>query len=282
MWAGYLALVNQQLAANSQPPAGFINPTIYSQNVTSSYGTNFHDITSGTSGSFAAVNGFDLVTGWGSPNGGLIAALSGGTTPTPAFTISASPTAVSVVAGNSGGSTITTAVSGGFNSAVGLSDSGAPSGVTVSFSPASIAAPGSGSSTVTFTVASNTVAGTYPITITGTGGNLTQTTTVSLTVTAAVPSGFTVSASPSSFTVARNSSGNTTITTAISGSFNSAIALSASGLGGGSSVTSQAPLQRLDRVSTMIVKAAKNAGLGSHTIAVTATGGSKPDDRGYG
>jgi len=52
MWAGYIALVNQQLAANGQPPIGFINPTIYSQNLTSAYSTDFHDIVSGTSGSF--------------------------------------------------------------------------------------------------------------------------------------------------------------------------------------------------------------------------------------
>src|SRR5579863_361256 len=32
MWAGYIALVNQQLAANGQSPIGFINPTIYAQN----------------------------------------------------------------------------------------------------------------------------------------------------------------------------------------------------------------------------------------------------------
>ena len=69
MWAGYIALVNQQLAANGQATLGFINPTIYAQNVTSSYATNFHDITSGTSGSYSAVTGYDLVTGWGSPNG---------------------------------------------------------------------------------------------------------------------------------------------------------------------------------------------------------------------
>ena len=40
--------------------------------------TDFHDITSGTSGSYSAVTGYDLVTGWGSPNGqGLINALVG-------------------------------------------------------------------------------------------------------------------------------------------------------------------------------------------------------------
>jgi subtilase family serine protease len=76
MWAGYFALVNQQLATNNLPAVGFPNPTIYAQNVTSSYATDFHDITSGTSGSFSAVVGYDLVTGWGTPNGtGLINAL---------------------------------------------------------------------------------------------------------------------------------------------------------------------------------------------------------------
>src|SRR5271167_754850 len=55
MWAAYIALVNQQLATSSQPPVGFLNPTIYKLNEPSgalapSYSTNFHDIVSGTSG----------------------------------------------------------------------------------------------------------------------------------------------------------------------------------------------------------------------------------------
>ena len=76
MWAGYIALVNQQLKANGFSDIGFINPYLYSFGVSSSYGTDFHDITSGKSGSYSAVTGYDLVTGWGSPNGqGLINAL---------------------------------------------------------------------------------------------------------------------------------------------------------------------------------------------------------------
>lgn len=76
MWAGYIALVNQQLVADGYSTLGFINPYLYSFGVSSSYDTDFHDITSGTSGSYAAVKGYDLVTGWGSPNGvGLIKAL---------------------------------------------------------------------------------------------------------------------------------------------------------------------------------------------------------------
>ena len=78
MWAGYLALVNQQLAANGYSTLGFINPYLYSFGVGSSYHTDFHDITSGKSGSYSAVSGYDLVTGWGSPNGqSLVNALVG-------------------------------------------------------------------------------------------------------------------------------------------------------------------------------------------------------------
>jgi len=78
MWAGYIALVNQQLVADGYSTIGFINPDLYAFGVSSSYGTDFHDITSGKSGSYSAVVGYDLVTGWGSPNGqGLINALVG-------------------------------------------------------------------------------------------------------------------------------------------------------------------------------------------------------------
>jgi subtilase family serine protease len=78
-WAGYLALVNQQAStkAGKTVGVGFINPTLYSIGLGSSYGTNFHDITSGNNRTYSAVKGYDLVTGWGSPNGtGLINSLA--------------------------------------------------------------------------------------------------------------------------------------------------------------------------------------------------------------
>jgi kumamolisin len=71
-WAGFLALVNQQAVANKLGPLGFINPTLYTIGLGSSYGTNFHDITSGNNGTYSAVAGYDLVTGWGSPVGGAL------------------------------------------------------------------------------------------------------------------------------------------------------------------------------------------------------------------
>ena len=76
MWAGYLALTNQQAAANKDNPPGFINPTIYPLGLGSGYNTDFHDITVGSNG-FPATKGYDLASGWGSPNtDGLINALA--------------------------------------------------------------------------------------------------------------------------------------------------------------------------------------------------------------
>jgi len=80
MWAGFMALVNQQAVANGNPLLGFINPIIYPLGVGSNYTNLFHDITSGSNG-FPAVTGYDLVTGWGSPIGpALITTLAGSQT----------------------------------------------------------------------------------------------------------------------------------------------------------------------------------------------------------
>jgi kumamolisin len=78
MWAGYLALANQQAAANGDQPPGFIDPTIYPLGLGKNYDSDFHDITSGSNGLFPATKGYDLASGWGSPNDdGLISALAG-------------------------------------------------------------------------------------------------------------------------------------------------------------------------------------------------------------
>jgi len=272
MWAGYMALVNQQAVANGQATLGFINPAIYSLGTGSGYNTDFHDITSGTSGSYSAVTGYDLVTGWGSPNGtGLIGALAT-LTSSPNFTISSSPTSVSVAQGSNGTSTVTTAVSGGFNSAVSLSATGQPSGVTVAFNPTSIAGPGSGASTMTIAVSSTAAAGSYTVTVTGTGGGVTHTATVALTVTAPA---FTIAASPASVSVLPGARGTSTITTTVSGGFNTAVALSASGLPKGTTAAfSPASIAAPGSgSSTMTLAVGSTTAAGTYSITVTGTGG---------
>jgi len=269
MWAGYIALVNQQLVADGKPTIGFLNPTIYAENVTSAYSADFHDITSGTSGSYSATTGYDLVTGWGSPNAGLLIALVGAGTVS-GFSLSASPASVSVSVGSTGTSTITSSVTGGFASAVALTASGLPTGVTVGFSPASLT--GAGSSTLTFTVASTTAAGTYPVTVTGTSGSTVETTTVTLTVTTA-PAGFALSASPASQTIAPGKSGTVTITSTVTGGFSGSITLSASGQGSGETLTFSPTSITGGGTSTLTIKVSSSARRGTHTITITGKSG---------
>jgi subtilase family serine protease len=69
IWAGFIALANQQAATNGKPTVGFLNPTLYALAGGSSYHSILHDETKGKSGIYSAVPGYDLVTGLGSPSG---------------------------------------------------------------------------------------------------------------------------------------------------------------------------------------------------------------------
>ncbi len=268
LWAAYIALVNQQAGA----PIGFIDPTIYAQNesggaLTSAYAADFHDITSGTSGSYSAVTGYDLVTGWGSPNTGLLAALSGPAVP--GFSLSG--TAVSILQGNSGSSTITLTPTNGFTGTAALSASGAPTGVSITFNPTSITE--SGTSTMNISVGSSVATGTYSITVTGTSGSTVETTTVQLTVTGTTPA-YSVSASPNTLTIARGSSGSSTITVAGTGGFSGKVSLTASGEPSRVTVSFSPTSVTGSGTSTMKVTVNSRASTGTHTITITGTNGS--------
>jgi subtilase family serine protease len=271
MWAGYLALVNQQSVASTGNTLGFINPSLYSLGASSTYDTDFHDVASGSNG-FSATTGYDLATGWGSPNGAaLITALTGSSTTTPGYTLSTSPGSVSIVQGGTGSATITSTASGGFSSAVALSASGAPSGVTIGFSPTSIT--GTGSSSMSITVASTVAAGAYSITITGTSGSTTKTTTVSLTVTAPVTGNFTISISPTSGYLDQGQSGYGVVTITASGGFDSAVALSATGVPSG--VTSSFSPSSItgSGSSDFTLTVSRSARTGTYPITITGAGG---------
>ncbi|HZL67179.1 MAG TPA: LamG domain-containing protein, partial [Candidatus Limnocylindrales bacterium] len=233
-------------------------------------GSQTEDMVQALAGSVAAT--FTTSVGWAHPTTSLMA-FQPIASVHPNFTVSAAPASLSVAQGNQGSSTITTAISGGFNSAISLSAAGMPTGTTVSFNPQTIPAPGSGSSSMTIAVGSSTPTGTYPITVTGNGGGLQRSATVTLTVTAAP--NFTISASPSSVSVAQGNQGSSTITTAISGGFNSAISLSAAGMPTGTSVsfspqTIPAPGSGS---SSMTIAVGSSTPTGTYPITVTGNGG---------
>jgi subtilase family serine protease len=84
--AGVFALANQARGLAGKGKLGYINPTLYSIAESSAYSSDFHDITVGndqlvgtpTSQAFSAHSGYDIASGWGTPNvANLISSLVG-------------------------------------------------------------------------------------------------------------------------------------------------------------------------------------------------------------
>jgi subtilase family serine protease len=278
-WAGFLALINQQMVNNGNPTLGFINPAVYTIGKGSSFVSDFHDITSGNNNngkgkSYNAVTGYDLVTGWGSPNGqNLINALAGSSSPS--FALSDSPSSLTITQGGAAGtSTVAVAEQGGFTGSVTLVASGLPSGVTATFTPN----PTTGTSTISLTASSSATTGAATVTITGTSGSLIATTHLTLTVTAAATPNFTIGASPASLTLKPGSNGTSTITIASQNSFSSATTLTATGLPSGvTAVFSSNPVTPAangSATSTLTLTASTTATVGTTTLTVSGTSGS--------
>jgi subtilase family serine protease len=270
MWAGYMALVNQQAALLGQPPLGFLNPALYALGNAggNGYAAAFHDISAGSNG-FTAQVGYDLATGWGSPNGaGLIDALVG--IAAPGFTLRAGGS-VSAAAGGSGTVTLTSAATGGFDSAVTLAARGQPSGVTVTFSPATLT--GSGASSVGFNVAATSAVGVYPITLTGTSGGLVESAAFTLTVTAPPPPVFVIAVDAKALSVPHGKSHAYIVQTRASGSIPPAITLSVSGLPPGVTATFSPVTIKGSGSSTVTFKAAASAKRGTMVLTFSGTSG---------
>ncbi len=271
MWAGYLALANQQAAANSET-IGYINPIIYPAALGSSYSTLFHDVTSVSCGTYSAITGYDLCTGWGSPNtNGLINLLAGSATAS--FTLSDSPSSLSITQGSNGTSTISVTDVGGFTGSVTLAASGLPSGVTATFGTN----PTTSTSVLTLTASATATTGTATVTITGTSGSLVATTTLALTVNAAATPNFTIGASPASLTVTQGTNGTSTITITSVDAFSSATTLTATGLPSGVtaafSTNPVTPPANGSATSTLTLTASATATVGAATVTVTGTSG---------
>jgi hypothetical protein len=268
--ASVMALVLQ----NTGKTQGNINSTLYTLATRQRSGgaAVFHDITGGNNSvpgvtGYNAGTGYDPVTGLGSVDAALL--VNHWADATTAFTLMQAQNSATVIPGGSGTVRLTTAPTATFSASITLSVSGAPAGVTASFSPATIGSPGSGSSTLSLTVGS-VAPGSYPLTIIANGGGMTQSTTFTLNV-----AGFTLAPSASSVTVPQGSSGTVTLTTALQGSFNAAVSLSVSGLPTGvtgtfASSTLNAPGSGS---SVLTLKASAGATPGTYSITVTATGG---------
>jgi hypothetical protein len=186
----------------------------------------------------------------------------------PDFSISASPSSQTVVAGNSTNYTVNVGNLNGFTGTVTFSASGLPSGATANFNPTSSGAPGS--STMTVGTATSTPVGTSTLTVTGTSGSLAHNTTVSLVVNP-IPD-FSLSASPGSLTIVQGGNGSSTITVNPINGFSGSVSLSASGLPSG--VTASFNPSSTTSTSTLTLTASSSAAIGTATVTVTGTSGS--------
>jgi uncharacterized membrane protein len=99
-------------------------------------------------------------------------------TPTPDFTLGASPASRTVTRGGSTTYALTVTPSNGFTNAVSLTVTGLPNRTTASFTPN----PTTTSSTLSITTSRRTPTGTFSITITATNGSLKHTTLATLKV----------------------------------------------------------------------------------------------------
>ncbi len=103
LWAGFMALVNQQLATSgNKGPVGFVNPTLYTLAASPTpYYNDFHDIADGSNNNYwhptttpiyPAVTGYDLATGLGSIKCNLLNdVVTQVPTWTPTFTLTPTP-----------------------------------------------------------------------------------------------------------------------------------------------------------------------------------------------
>ncbi len=194
LWAAFMALANQQAAGNASGPLGFINPSIYGLGVSPSYTSVFHDITTGNntrSGSptkFFAIAGYDLCTGWGTPNGNnMINALAGPPVPTPP-SITAQPQSQTVP--TAGTAFFTVSVFGSFP----LSYQWSINGTNLS---------GATNGSLTLTNVLPTQAGNYSVLVTNAYG-MTNSSNAVLTVTPPIPPAIVTQPSNITVTVGNN------------------------------------------------------------------------------
>lgn len=188
----------------------------------------------------------------------------------PNFSLSASPSSVTVVQGNTGNTTISVTPSGGFTGSVTLSASGLPSGVTATFGTN----PTTSTSVLTFTASATAATGTATVTINGTSGTLSHSTTVTLTVNSAAQADFTISDSPSSITVTRGTTGHSTVTIGAVNGFTGTVSLSVSGQGSRVTASFSPSSVTGSGTSTLSVHASNRATRGTRTLTITGTSGS--------
>ena len=189
----------------------------------------------------------------------------------PALVITPGSASLSIVQGKTATFTVAVSAASGYTLPVALKAT-APSGVTVSFNPASVK-PGTGS-TVTVSVNLAAVVGTSNITITGTSGAASATATKSLAITASAS--LTASAAAAKVFVVQGNIATLRVTATTGGSFSGPVALAINGLPAGVSASWVPTYLSGSGAGTsaflVTLKANGNAPLAAATLQISASG----------
>jgi hypothetical protein len=276
-FAGIMALVVQDTGARQ----GNANTTFYPLAIKQRAGGAlvFHDITSGNDSvpgltGYSATTGYDQATGLGSVDASVLVTHWRDGNIVPTFQLAAQANSISVAAGSNETITLTVAVNNGFNASVAFSITGLPAGITGTFTPATLSAPGSGSSVLKLTATTAAKPGVYSASIGAASGSTKQ--TVALSITVPPTPTFTMASSSPSISLSAGASHSLTIATTPTSTFNSTITLAVAGLP--ASISLQVlPSSVLAApgagATTITFSAASNAVAKAYPVTLTATGG---------
>lgn len=276
-FAGMMALVNQKMRTRLGNPNAILYKLASLQ--TTGGARVFHDTTLGSNTvpgvtGFSASTGYDQASGLGSVDAAVLVNhwTDASGTSSPSLAAVNSSGTLSVTMGGTASFTTTVSGTGSFNSAVTISVSGAPAGVTVTLSSSSIASPGSGSVTVMAAASSAAAAGTYTLTVTAAGGNLVAKATTALTITS---SSFKLVVPASGMSVADGASSAAPVSFVPSGAFNSQVTLTMSGLPEGvtASFSPAALSGTATATSTLTLSALPSTRTGVYSATLSGTGG---------
>jgi uncharacterized membrane protein len=192
---------------------------------------------------------------------------------TPDFTVAVSPSSATASAGSSAAYTVSLTSQNGFASDVSLSLTGlSASQASWSFTPA-VVPSGAGTAQLSVQTAASIPPGSYPLTIVGTSGSLTRATTATLVVPG--PPDFSLSASPSSQSVAAGNGVSYSVAVGAMNGFTGDVALSLTGLPAsvGTAVFTPPTITSAGN-SQLAITTAATAPTGSYPLTITGTSGS--------
>jgi hypothetical protein len=203
-------------------------------------------------------------------------------TGTPDFSISSAATPLTFTAGVGGSTTsgsVTVQSLNGFNSPVGLAVAGAcgTNSITCTLGTGSLTpSGGSANTSLTIGIGTGTPANSYSITVNGTNGALKHSTTLTVVVSAPPPPpspDFNISASPSSLTVSRGSTGSSVVSLGKVGG-SSSVSLSVSGLPSRTTASFNANPVTTTGTTTVTISVNRIASTGTRRLTITGKNGS--------